>query len=201
MKSTPEARNFILYRKVEQPSHCLANDAKFRRAAQIVTDRARSLLITTCQDFIAPAEAIWSALMFYEEVSEQAPFLLRTLVPTPIGTEGCKSNVGDEVKCHYSNGHLLKRVTRIVHGRTYSFEVIEQDLALRGGIRVLGGDYMLHHLSPERTRVALSTRYESRNRPRWLFYSLEATVCHSFHRHILTAMRKSVGRTGLGKKE
>jgi hypothetical protein len=130
--------------------------------------------------------------MFYEEVAESAPFFLRSLLPTPIGSEGPKSEIGGEVKCRYRTGHLLKRVTRINHGYSYSFDVVEQNLALRGGIRVLGGDYVLHRLSHDRTRVALSTRYESPNKPRWLFRRVEGAVCHSFHRHILNAMRNNL---------
>ena len=80
--------------------------------------------------------------MFYEEVAKEPPFFLRRFLPTPIGTEGCKSEVGSEVKCRYVDGHLLKRVTHIVRGHNYAFEIIEQNLALRG-IRVLGGDYTL----------------------------------------------------------
>jgi hypothetical protein len=129
--------------------------------------------------------------MFYEEVAKEPPFFLRRFLPTPIGTEGCKSEVGSHVKCRYVDGHLLKRVTHIVRGHNYAFEIIEQNLALRG-IRVLGGDYTLRKLSEVRTRVALATRYASPNYPRWLFRRLEAAVCHSFHHYILSAMRSKL---------
>jgi hypothetical protein len=125
--------------------------------------------------------------MFYEEVAEKRPFFLRRFLPTPIGAEGCKSEIGGEVKCRYLDGHLLKRVTHIVRGHNYAFEIIEQNLAL-GGIRLLGGDYTLRKLSENRTQVALATRYASPNYPRWLFGRAEAVVCHSFHRYILTAI-------------
>jgi hypothetical protein len=152
---------------------------------------AHSASVTTCQDFFAPPDAVWEALMFYEEVAEERPFFLRRFLPTPIGTQGCKSEVGDKVKCQYVDGHLLKRVTHIVRGHNYAFEIIEQNLAL-GGIRLLGGDYTLWKLSEDRTRVALATRYSSPNYPRWIFDRLEAAVCHSFHRYILTAMRSNL---------
>jgi hypothetical protein len=166
---------------------------EIRHATEIESSRARehSASVTTCQDFFAPADVVWDALMFYEEVAEERPFLLRRFLPTPIGTEGCKSEVGAEVKCRYVGGHLLKRVTHIVRGHNYAFEIIEQDLAL-GGITVLGGDYTLRKLSKDRTRVALVTRYASPNYPRWLFGRLEAAVCHSFHHYILTAMRSNI---------
>lgn len=129
--------------------------------------------------------------MFYEEVPKTRPFILRRFLPTPIGTEGCKSEVGGEVKCRYVDGHLLKRVTHIVRGHNYAFEIIEQNLAL-GGIRLLGGEYTFCKLSEDRTRVALATRYASPNYPRWLFRRVEAAVCHSFHHYILNAMRSNL---------
>ena len=147
--------------------------------------------VTTCQDFFAPADAVWDALMFYEEIAEDRPFFLRRFLPTPIGTQGCKSQVGSDVKCRYVGGHLLKRVTRIVRGHNYAFEIVEQNLAL-GGITLLGGDYTLRMLSKDRTRVALATHYASPHWPRWLFRRLEAAVCHSFHHYILSAMQSNI---------
>ena len=153
--------------------------------------REHSASVTTCEDFLAPRNAVWKALMFYEEVPKTRPFLLRRFLPTPIGTEGCKSEVGAEVKCRYVDGHLVKRVTHIVRGHNYAFEIIEQNLAL-GGIRLLGGEYTFRKLSEDRTRVALATRYASLNYPRWLFGRIEAAVCHSFHHYILSAMRSNL---------
>jgi hypothetical protein len=150
-----------------------------------------SASVTTCQDFFAAPGAVWDALMFYEEIAEDRPLLLRRFLPTPIGTHGCKSEVGSDVKCQYVGGHLLKRVTRIIRGHHYAFDIVEQNLAL-GGIRVLGGNYSLHKLSEDRTRIALATRYASPNHPRWLFGRLEAAVCHSFHHYILSAMRSNL---------
>ena len=147
--------------------------------------------VTTCQDFFAPVDAVWEALMFYEEIAEDRPFFLRRFLPTPIGTEGRKYQVGSDVKCRYAGGYLVKRVTRIVRGHNYAFEILEQDLALRG-IRLLGGDYTLGVLSQNCTRVALTTHYASPNRPRWLFGRLEAAACHSFHRYILSGMQSNI---------
>ena len=172
-----------------QPEKCWA----LRPAAELefpqYHDHAAS--VTTCQDFFAPTDTVWDALMFYEEIVEHRPFLLRRFLPSPMGTQGCKSEVGSDVKCRYVGGHLIKRVTRMVRGQHYAFEIVEQNLAL-GGIRLLGGDYKLRTLSKNHTQVALATRYASPNRPRWLFGRIEAAVCHSFHRYILSAMQSNL---------
>jgi hypothetical protein len=164
-----------------------------RPAVQLELRRCQdhTLSVITCQDFLEPAGAVWDALMFYEEIAEDRPFLLRHFLPTPIRTEGCKSEVGSDVKCQYVGGHLVKRVIRVVQARNYAFEIVEQNLAL-GGISLFGGDYTLRMLSEDRTQVALTTRYASPNRPRWLFGRIEAAVCHSFHRYILSAMRSNI---------
>jgi hypothetical protein len=164
-----------------------------RYATQIDSSRSReySAAVTTCQDFLAPPGAVWNALMFYEEITEERPFLLRRFVPAPVGSQGCKSTLGGEVKCQYVGGHLVKRVTHIVRERSYAFEIVQQNLALRG-IRLLGGDYTLRVQSEDCTRVALATHYASLNYPRWVFGRLEAAVCHSFHCYILSAMRSNL---------
>lgn len=178
---------------MEQASLQPENSWGVRHATQIDSSRAReySASITTCQDFFAAPGEVWSALMFYEEIAGDRPFLLRRFLPTPIATEGCKSTIGGEVKCRYVGGHLVKRATHIIQERNYSFEVVEQNLTLRG-IRLLGGNYTLHVQSEDCTRVALATHYTSLNCPRWVFGRLEAAVCHSFHRYILSAMRSNL---------
>jgi hypothetical protein len=175
---------------LDSEKHWALSPAAELNSPRCETDTAS---VTTCQDFFAAADAVWEALMFYEEIAEERPFILRRFLSTPIGTEGCKSEVGADVICRYVGGHLLKRVTRIIHGHKYAFEVIEQNLAL-GGIRLLGGDYTLRTVSENCTRVALATHYASRNRPRWLLGRLEAAVCHSFHHYILSAMQRNLWR-------
>jgi len=128
--------------------------------------------------------------MYYEQIPFLPPLHLRLLLPAPKRTEGRRSAVGDETRCVYDRGHLLKRVTRIDPSRHYGFDVVEQELAIGGGIRLMGGSYTLLELPDGSTRIALETRYESCVRPRWLGRLAEAAVCHAFHRYILGAMRR-----------
>lgn len=146
--------------------------------------------ILTQMTFAASPEQVWKRLMFYEQIEERPPLALRLLLPVPTRTEGRKSQVGDEAKCIYDCGHLIKRVTEIEVGRRYGFEVVEQALEVGGGIRLAGGAYMLREIDRGRTEVTLATRYVSPRRPRWLWKPIEAAVCHTLHRHILGAMRR-----------
>jgi len=151
-----------------------------------------SASVVTRMTLPASPQQVWEALMFYELIGKRPPFLLRLLLPLPIRTDGRKSQVGDEVKCHYADGHLLKRVIRVSRGSQYVFEVVEQELKVGDGIRLLGGCYELRQLPGDKTEVALETRYVSTNRPRWLCRRIEAAVCHSFHRYILRAVRNNL---------
>jgi hypothetical protein len=152
-------------------------------------DQETSSVLTQMVFAIPPAE-VWGKLMFYEQIETPPPLYLRLLLPVPTGTEGRKSQVGDEARCLYQGGHLIKRVTQIETGRHYGFEVVEQALEVGGGIRLSGGGYTLRQI-PGGTEVTLATRYVSPRRPRWLWRPIEAAVCHRLHRHILGAMRRS----------
>ena len=147
--------------------------------------------VSTSEDFPVPSLLVWQALLFYEEVTLTPPFFLRWLLPSPLGTSGCKSIVGGEVTCWYFRGHLIKRVTAMSEARLYVFEVAEQSLSLRG-VRLLGGEYRLSPVAPEVTRVTLSTRYSSPHRPAWLCARVESAICHCFHRHLLRAIRENL---------
>jgi hypothetical protein len=145
--------------------------------------------------FAAAAETVWVGLMFYEQLRRRPPLLLRLLLPAPTRTEGRKFAVGDQTRCLYEQGLLVKRITSIDPPRRCRFEIAEQRLRIAGGIRLAGGSYSLGVLPDGSTRVELETRYVSPWRPRWLCRPIEAAVCHAFHRHILGAMRGAVEST------
>jgi hypothetical protein len=151
----------------------------------------RIVSVVTAMKLAFTVEAVWERLMFYEQIEKRPPWLLRRLLPVPLRTVGHPSEVGAEIKCLYRNGYLTKRVTGIIRRGTYKFEVIEQNLALGGGIKLVGGSYTLSELADGRTKVSLKTRYVSGYHPRWLCGWMEARICHMFHGHILRAMRDS----------
>lgn len=148
-----------------------------------------SIVVTRMKIAVSPIEA-WRRLLFFEDVADRPPLPLRILLPSPIRTEGRKTEVGDEARCLYTGGYLLKRVTRIDEGRLYGFDIIEQAIDVGRGIRLLGGGYELRGLTDGATVVALETRYESPRRPWWIWGPIEAAVCHLFHRHLLAAIRR-----------
>ncbi len=140
----------------------------------------------------ATADEVWEGLRYYEQVARRPPLHLRLLLPVPVGTEGSKSEPGDEALCRYDRGSLRKRITRSERKRCLGFDVVEQDLPLRGGVRLAGGAYSLRELPGGRTEVGLETRYRSLHRPRWLWRPIENAVCHLFHRYLVEAIRRDI---------
>jgi hypothetical protein len=153
---------------------------------------AQASSVMTRMSFAASPTRVWEALALYEEIDGRPPLYLRLLLPVPIRNEGQISEIGDEAKCLYESGHLLKRITRIQRGRLYEFEVGEQELSVGGGMRLAGGSYTLRKLPDDWTEVAVETRYVSTKWPRWFWKPLERLVCYWFHRYLLGSMRRTI---------
>ena len=155
-------------------------------------NRADPTSVATSMIFDAAPADVWERLMFYEQIDQRPPLHLRLLLPMPIETAGRKSEIGDEARCLYQGGYLIKRVTQVEPRRRYVFEVAEQALEVGGGVKLSGGEYVISELGRGRAEVRIVTRYTSPRWPRWLWRPVERAVCHSFHRHILRAMRREV---------
>jgi hypothetical protein len=162
-----------------------------RATAQALVETAAST-VATRRVVTASLARAWDGLMFYEQIADRPPLHLRLLLPVPIRTVGEKSRVGDEARCLYDGGHLIKRVSQVEVGVRYAFDVIEQALVIGGGMRLSGGDYVLREIASDRVEIRVTTRYTSPRRPRWLWRPIEHAVCHSFHRHILRAMQRVI---------
>jgi hypothetical protein len=160
------------------------------QVASISPMPGKAITIVTSMILHAEADLIWDSLMFYEQIEQKPPLLLRLLLPHPVRTEGSKEQVGDVATCVYAQGHLLKQVTRIEAPGLYEFQVIEQHLVFGGGLRLMGGSYALSDVSPDHTKVSVTTRYVSIKKPRRLWKPIEALVCHAFHRYLLLSIQK-----------
>ena len=159
---------------------------------QVARDVGHATTVATSMIFDAATADVWDSLMFYEQIDRRPPLHLRLLLPMPIETAGRKSEIGDEARCLYRDGYLIKRVTQVEPRRRYVFEVAEQALVVGGGVKLSGGEYVIREIAHGRAEVQIVTRYTSPRWPRWLWQPVERVVCHSFHRHILRAMRREV---------
>lgn len=143
--------------------------------------------VTTTAQFDMPADALWQAMMFYEEVPSPPPLLLRWFLPCPVRTQGAGKHEGALVECTYSRGSLTKRITVLERPRLVRFEVLEQRLGIERCLTTVEGSYEFRPRGSG-TEVALTTRYRGHLRPRVLWRPLERLLAHQLHRHILGGM-------------
>lgn len=148
--------------------------------------------VSTTIDYAGNADAAWRALVTYEEVTHRPPWLLRVLLPQPVGTKGDKTQVGAMIACRYREGSLFKRIEIADAPEYLQFEVLEQRLGIERWIVARGGSY---EIRPSRSglscRITLVTDYCGRLRPRWLWRRMEEYVAHRFHRHVLAGMKNA----------
>lgn len=142
--------------------------------------------------FNSSPEMVWNELIFYENIKKRKPFLFRLLLPIPIRNEGNVSIVGDETLCLYNGGHLRKRLTEIIENELYKFEITEQTLSIKLGIKLSGGFYKLQRLPNSKTEVTAVTNYSSLMLPRWFWKPIEISVCHWFHKYLLNSINKNI---------
>jgi hypothetical protein len=136
-------------------------------------------------------EAVWNAIIFYEEVPGHAPLPLRWFMPAPVRTVGAKSAIGAKVRCVYKSGHLVKRISVLDSPHLLRFDVLEQHLGIEGCAVAKGGSYEIYHRGDE-SDIVLTTRYRAFLHPRWLWRPLEKLVAHQLHKHVLNGMRAGV---------
>jgi hypothetical protein len=141
-----------------------------------------------------PAEA-WNAIMFYEEVKHNPPWLLYLALPKPQRSEGDLRKEGEVVRCFYDSGYLAKRISRVVPNRLVEFDVVEQKIGAERNVKLLGGSFEVEAVPGGGSLVVLKTRYQRTLEPTFLWEATERKVIHTLHGHVLEGIRqKAEGR-------
>jgi hypothetical protein len=147
--------------------------------------------VSTQMVFHAPAARAWDAIVFFEEVKNPPPWILRVGLARPLYTRGSARAVGDVKICVYNKGHITKRIRTVEPSRFLGFEVIEQQIGYERDIRLVGGSFAFAPLGTEDTLVTLTTTYRPRLAPRFCWRRGEALAIHTLHRHVLEGMRQA----------
>jgi len=158
--------------------------AWYELASRLFAREAVKEAVATRVRFHASPETIWHHLMFYEDVPRRPALLLRTVLPSPVRTEGDKTCLGATVRCAYNEGDVTKRITRVERARLLQFEVVEQRLGIEGCVRTLGGSYEIHRCG-DASELLMTTNYHAYLRPRFFWRLVEAFLVGQLHRHIL----------------
>lgn len=153
------------------------------RPERIVTVRTRLHVKATQRQ-------AWNAIMFYEEVQHDPPWLLRLCLPQPQGSAGDKQRVGQIVRCQYDRGYLVKRISRRKKERLLAFEVVDQRLHFERDVTLLDGSFEIRPATDHTAQISVTTRYQRHLYPRWLWEPVEREIIHTLHEHVLEGMRR-----------
>lgn len=159
----------------------------YRIVGRLCACKAVREAVATRFHFNLSPEAVWDHMMLYEEVPGRRSLFLSILLPRPIRTEGDKTRVGSTVRCIYSQGGLVKRITTVVPPHSLQFEVIEQSLGIEDCIRTGSGSYQILSCG-NASDVVLVTNYHAYLHPRHLWRPLETLFVRQLHRHILSGI-------------
>jgi len=144
--------------------------------------------VDTTRRFDAAPDAVWDAMLFYEEVPGRPSVLLRAFLPAPLRTRGEKTRVGATIACTYEAGYLEKRITAVERPRLIAFDVLIQELGIEDCIGMQGGSYNIRQVEVG-SDLVLTTVYRGHLRPRWVWRPFERFLAHRLHQHILNGIR------------
>jgi hypothetical protein len=145
--------------------------------------------VVTRIEMPVPVGRAWTGVMFYEEVYHRPPWLLRLGLPRPLYTFGSTSQVGDRKTCVYTKGRLTKQVTARAVNQRLDFAVVQQDHIENHSVRLTGGSFVFRPSSRDSTKVELTTTYQPKLGPRWVWRPFENKAIHALHGYVLEGMR------------
>jgi len=138
----------------------------------------------------ATPEEAWKAIMFYEDVQHSPPWLLHLALPKPIRSEGNKQREGEIVRCFYNCGTICKRISEVRPARKLSFDVVEVVMRSENYANLKDGSFEIEPVGTRQSRITLTTRYERKLTPAWIWELIERQVIHTLHGHVLEGMRR-----------
>ena len=142
----------------------------------------------------ATPEEAWNAIMFYEDVEHAPPWLLHLALPQPIRSEGNKQKEGEVVRCFYNCGTICKRISKVEQPRKLSFDVVEAQMRSENYTTLKDGSFEIEPVGATQSRITLTTRYQRKLRPNWIWEPIERKVIHTLHGHVLEGMRHKAER-------
>jgi len=131
----------------------------------------------------------WNAVMFYEEIHEPPPLLIRFALPRPLFTRGSVERVGDLKVCIYRRGRLVKRVAERIPNVILAFSLVEQRKIEVESVILKRGSFKFAPLSDTETSVTLTTTFQPLLGPRWCWRWAEHIGLTTLHEFVLNGMR------------
>jgi hypothetical protein len=156
----------------------------------VFPQRREIAVVQTGLTIDATPDEAWNAIMFYEEVQHSPPWLLHLALPKPIRSEGNKQKEGEVVRCFYNAGTICKRISQVEPTRRLSFEVVEVQMRSENYANLRDGSFEIAPVGTKQSRITLTTCYQRKLRPAWVWEPIERKVIHTLHGHVLEGMRR-----------
>jgi len=141
--------------------------------------------VSTSTIINASADECWDGLVFYEEVTNPPPWILRIGLARPLATRGPSHSPGDRRVCVYNRGTISKQIRSAEPGRVLSFDVLEQHIGYERDLLLLSGSFTFEPIDADRTRVTLASTYEPRLTPRFCWRWGEKIAFRTLHGYVL----------------
>lgn len=151
---------------------------------------------STQQVIAAPVNAVWRSVVFLEDVRRRPPLILRIGLAHPLYTIGQAKAPGDQRVCVYNRGRIAKQVSEIREGQLLAFDVVEQSIGYEHDVRLVSGSFELESLDNNTTVVTLTTSYQPRLTPRFVWRPFEQLAVRTLHRHVLSEMGERARTVG-----
>ncbi len=150
--------------------------------------------VETVRTLPVNAATAWEALLSFQQITAQKPWLLKLGLPVPQYCTIEGSGVGAVRICHFDRGVIRERVSVWRPPRRLVMEITDVTLPGRDWLRFIDAGYELNSTLAGETRVRRTTRISSVLRPRFYWRPLEALATQAEHEYLFNAVEAKLSR-------
>ena len=150
-------------------------------------------VVETVRDFPATPRQTWDAMLEFQQISGDKPWLLQLGLPVPKYCTIEGSGVGAIRTCHFDQGIIRERISVWEPPHRLVLAITEVTLPGRDWLQFIDASYELGATSSGETRVRRTTKLGSVLRPRFYWEPLEALATEVEHEYLLNALGTKLG--------
>ena len=144
--------------------------------------------VETVRTFPVGATDVWDALLSFQQIKAEKPWLLKLGLPVPQYCTIDGSGVGATRICHFDRGVIEERVSVWQPPRRLVMEITNVTLPGRDWLKFIDASYELSGTEAGHTRVRRTTRIASVLRPRLYWRPLEELATQAEHQYLFHAV-------------
>lgn len=145
-------------------------------------------VVETVRDFPATPGQTWEAMLEFQQITGDKPWLLQLGLPVPKYCTIEGRGVGAIRTCHFDQGVIRERISVWEPPHRLVLAITEVTLPGRDWLQFIDASYELSVIGSGETRVRRTTRLGSVLRPRFYWEPLEALATEVEHEYLLNAL-------------